>query len=140
MIKISERLGVVGVRHNSPKSKKIITKLVSHSHKFIFGLELTAQDAYYIRKKGVIKSEFYPILTNQNANYFLMDLSMSELLTKGGYQKSVDGSVEFSFDRLFCKILNRYGYRSHMTSEMPSKTLLKYKNTMYDIREEYMAQ
>ena len=70
MIKVNSKLAVLAVRHNSEKSRQEVVSLLKRlpqmPFKVILGLELNKQDAYYILKRKVDWSEFYPVLSSDH--------------------------------------------------------------------------
>lgn len=96
----------------------------------MLALELTKSDAYYIRK-NFPRSEFYKILDNKTLKVELIDLSINESISKA-YNNSCK-QQSYTFDRLFCAILNRYGISSNKVVG-----LTRFNDALYKEREEYM--
>ena len=83
MIKVTERLAILPVRHNTQTARDEVAKLLRNISAVPFrvrlAVELNEQDAYFIRRKNLKSSEFLDILTT-GKNYTLIDLPNTELL------------------------------------------------------------
>ena len=71
---------------------------------------MTKSDAHFILKRQFQVSEFYPILASKDVHYRLIDLEISQAILLA-YPPN-KGSAYFTFDRVFCAILNRFGIKS----------------------------
>ena len=97
--------------------------------KIVFGLELNQSDAFFVTRTQYRESEFYMPL--MKADYFLFDMSHLQLV-KSNYMKFNRRFpiIYYSFDNLFCKIINKYGITTQSLGK-DSIILKDYKNAIY---------
>ena len=139
LLKLNERMLLVQATHNASPSVGQVIKLVENSkameEKIVFGLELNKSDAFFVTRTQYRESEFYMPL-KEAANHFLFDMSHLQLV-KSNYTKFNRRFpiIYYSFDNLFCKIINKYGIT---TDKLGNSPILKdYRNAIYTSREKW---